>query len=338
MTQSGKGSFDPLTPDAVIAAVEQTHGCRLDGTVTPYPSYVNRVFGLRTDEGAHLVVKVYRPGRWSRKAILEEHDFLEDCRKEEIPVVVPMRDSRGDTLSELTASDGSIEEIYFYALFPKMGGRSFDAESDEDWFRLGTIVGRCHVAGRRRKALFRESCHPVTTTGAYIAELLENDLIHPDCGAEFEALCTEMTALIAPLFDGVEYQRIHGDCHRGNILDRGEEGLLLYDFDDMANGPAVQDIWLLLPDYAYNCRRELAMLLDGYEQFSHLKPSSLPLIEPLRFMRMVYFLVWRSRQRHDFWFQKSFPGWGSEAFWMKEIEDLRVQHSVIRDYLSRGTP
>ena len=327
------GSFDLLTPDAVVAAVEQTHSCRLDGTVTPYPSYVNRVFGLRSDDGTPLVVKFYRPGRWSWEAILDEHDFIYDCAEDEIPVVTPIRVSEGDTLFEVTVVSAGVEETYFYALFPKMGGRSFDAESDEDWYRLGAIVGRCHLAGRKRQAVFRESCHPVSNTEVYLAELLANDLVHPDCKAAFEMLCTEMIAFISPLFDVVAQQRIHGDCHRGNILHRGDEGLLLYDFDDMVNGPAVQDIWLLLPDYASNCRRELIMLLDGYQQFSRLEHITLRLIEPLRFMRMVYFLVWRARQRHDFWFRKNYPDWGNEAFWIKEVEDLRIQQNVIREYL-----
>ena len=51
-----------------------------------------------------------------------------------------------------------------------------------------------------------------------------------------------------PLFDEVHLHRIHGDCHRANILERPGEGLMMIDFDDMVMGPAVQDLWLLLPD------------------------------------------------------------------------------------------
>ncbi len=76
--------------------------------------------------------------------------------------------------------------------------------------------------------------------------------------------------------------------------------------------------------------RELYLLLEGYEQFAPFDPSTLRLIEPLRFMRMIYFLAWRARQRNDYWFRGSFPDWGSEAFWIKETEDLKDQARIIR--------
>ena len=323
------GSFDLLTPEAVIAAVEQAYGLRLDGTVTPYPSYINRVYGLRTDEGRALVTKFYRPGRWSWDGVLDEHEFLLDCAELEIPVVTPLRDLEDDTLCEVTVGTEDIEESFFYALYSQMGGRNFDAESDDDWYRLGTIIGRCHVAGAKKKAEHRETIHPSTSTRGFLLEISENDLVPPSCRDDWNEVSSSTIEMIEPLFEGVQYQRVHGDCHRGNILDRLEEGLLLYDFDDMANGPPVQDLWLLLPDYAENCKRELTMLLDGYNQFSELQTGALDLIEPLRFMRMVYFLVWRARQSHDYWFRSNFPDWGTEAFWIKEIEDLRVQRDVI---------
>ena len=50
-------------------------------------------------------------------------------------------------------------------------------------------------------------------------------------------------------------------------------------------------------------------------------------------MRMIYFLAWRARQRDDYWFRGSFPDWGTEAFWITETEDLRVQAVVIENAL-----
>jgi Ser/Thr protein kinase RdoA (MazF antagonist) len=127
--------------------------------------------------------------------------------------------------------------------------------------------------------------------------------------------------------------RIHGDCHRGNIIDRTGLGLALIDFDDMMQGPPVQDLWLILPGKASDSRREISTLLGAYEQFAGFDMSSLRLIEPLRFMRMIYFLAWRARQRNDYWFRESFPQWGTEAFWIKETEDLREQADEVRDAL-----
>ncbi|POR03941.1 serine kinase [Alkalispirochaeta sphaeroplastigenens] len=342
MSAAAPGSFDELTPHVVTMAVEAFFPFSLDGTVEPYASYVNRVYGLRSDEGEPLVAKFYRPGRWSREAILEEHRFLADLALRDVPVVAPRADSEGDTLFEIEievepGQRGSCDEpageeaaprgtrTFLFALFPRRGGRSFDAEADQDWFRLGSIVGRMHAVAAGEEAPQRVLLDPRKWTGAYAGELLREGVVHGGCAAEFDEVVQSALERIQPLFEGVPLHRLHGDCHRGNILDRPGEGLLLIDFDDMMTGPAVQDLWLLLPDHVQEARRELELLLEGYEQFRPFRREQIELVEPLRFMRMIHFLAWRARQRHDYWFRGNFPDWGNEAFWIKEIEDLREQ-------------
>jgi Ser/Thr protein kinase RdoA (MazF antagonist) len=329
------GSFDGLAPQLTVQAVESSHGVVLDGTLEPYPSYVNRVYGVRTEDGAALVAKFYRPGRWSREAILDEHRFLADLAAAEVPVVAPIAGLDGATLHEVAADgagDGDGGTIPF-AVFPRVGGRTFEPETDDDYRRLGALVGRCHAVAARGTAPHRVACEPATLTASFIDELLEADLVHPDCRPDFERIARATVARIAPLFAGVPAGRIHGDCHRGNLLDRPGAGLALIDFDDMMTGPAVQDAWLLLPGYAADCARELEALLEGYASFAPFDRATLRLVEPLRFMRMIYFLAWRARQRDDHWFRGSFPDWGTEAFWITETEDLRVQAAVIGEAL-----
>jgi Ser/Thr protein kinase RdoA (MazF antagonist) len=331
-------SFDFLSPETVVTAVERAFALTLDGTLQPYPSYINRVYGLRDEQGVSYVVKFYRPARWSHEAVLEEHRFLLDCAEADLPVVAPIPDSDGDTLAELTLAGEGEEMEFLFALFPRWGGRSFDAESEEDWLRLGGVAARCHAVGRKREAPHRAACLPQELTAGFVEELLAGGLVHADCLPEFEAVCREAVDTITPLFANVALQRVHGDCHRGNILDRPGEGLLLIDFDDMMKAPPVQDLWLLLPGKASECPRELGLLLQGYEGFLDFDPTTLVLIEPLRFMRMVYFLAWRARQRLDRWFAREFPDWGGKAFWIKETEDLREQLEVIRETLEDETP
>jgi len=328
-------SFDSLSPELAAQAVEEAYGLDLDGPVEIYPSYVNRVYGLREEEGRGFVAKFYRPGRWKREAILDEHRFMADCAAAELPVAVPLPDSDGETLAELSlevdSPDGKpgTEESYLFALFPKMGGRNFDAESDEDWLRLGSIVGRLHAVGRQGSAPNRLTLTPELTQ-SYVAGLLSSGLVHPDCRTEFEELAREGLELAAPRFEGLRLQRIHGDLHRGNILDRPGSGLLLIDFDDMMTGPAIQDLWLLLPGRASESAREIGLLSEGYEEFSAIDSREYGLIEPLRLMRMLYFLAWRASQRSDYWFKREFPDWGGKAFWIQEVEDLRDQVGVLR--------
>ena len=81
---------------------------------------------------------------------------------------------------------------------------------------------------------------------------------------------------------------------------------MLIDFDDMVTGPAVQDLWLLLPGYYKDCTVEMELLLEGYNQFLHFNRNQLNLIEPLRAMRMIYFLAWCSTQIDDYKFMHNF--------------------------------
>ncbi len=98
-------TFDLLSPNLIVSAVEKAFGLSLDGTLTAYPSYVNRVYGLRSEEEAPYVAKFYRPGRWSREAILEEHAFVADCARLEIPVVAPLAGVAGETLHCVAAAE-----------------------------------------------------------------------------------------------------------------------------------------------------------------------------------------------------------------------------------------
>jgi Ser/Thr protein kinase RdoA (MazF antagonist) len=313
--------FTGLTPQLVVQAVEQAYRLRLDGSITPYPSYVNRVYGVRATDGHEYVVKFYRPDRWSTTALAEEHDFVLACAAAELPVVAPIADDEGFTLQLLEL--GAAE--YACALYPKRGGRGFDAERDEDWFRLGALAGRVHAVGRQADFEDRLICAPEESTQRFVRELKQADVVHPELAEELFATIDQGVALISSLFAGVPMHRIHGDFHRGNVLERGEEGLLLIDFDDTMSGPAVQDLWLLLPGYIEEVGRELVHILDGYRQFAPFDDRWLELIEPLRFMRMIYYLAWNTLQRHDYQFLNANPDWGSRAFWIRELEDIRTQ-------------
>lgn len=319
------GAFDDLSPAIVFEAVEAAYGIRPDGSLWPYSSYVNRVYGLRDEDENDYVVKFYRPGRWSEEAILEEHRFLADCVEAELPVVAPLSSLDGDSLPSfsLDEDDGS---AFSFALFPKRGGRSFDAETDDDWLRLGALAGRLHVVGAKRDARARLTLGPSLALSNLA---VVKPLVHPEFQREFEELCRETIALTAQEISSLGTRRIHGDLHRGNILSRPGEGLLLLDFDDMMVGPPIQDLWLLLPGRGDDASRERSLLLEGYAEFAELEAGSVSAIETLRFYRMLHFLAWRSLQRNDQWFKRDYPDWGSRAFWISELEDFRDQARAI---------
>lgn len=317
-------SFENLTPDCILDAVETAMGRQLTGLTSPLPSYINRVYELQAVNDERLIAKFYRPGRWKRPALQDEHDFVLDCVADEIPVVAPLKLSDGGTIG---AYDGIL-----FSVFPKRSGREMELHTDEGWRRLGSLVGRIHLAGSRREARHRLQMHPETTTVPEIRQLLDSGFMGPGVAGRFRDVTSRIVEIALREFDGVELQRIHGDCHRGNILERPGEGLMVIDFDDMVMGPPVQDIWLLLPNHANQMRHEINLILEGYEQFMEFDDRTLRLVEILRAMRIIYFLAWCSTQVDDFKFQSNFPDWGSDMFWQREVADLEHQyHAILND-------
>ncbi len=325
-------AFDNLSPELALSAVDEAFGVRADGSFFAYPSYANRVYGVRADDGTEYVAKFYRPGRWTMKAILEEHAFVAELAAAEIPVVAPLADRNGETLPELVL-EGPVGDTSFpFALFPKRGGRLFDAERDDDWLRMGALAGRMHSIGAVRPFTARVRLEPGLAT-AYAEEVLACGAVHPDALERFEPVLSQAATLVDRALAAAKARpiRLHGDFHRGNVLDRADAGLLAIDFDDAASGPAVQDLWLLLPGPAAECRRQLALIVEGYEAFMPFDRTTLALVEPLRLLRMIHFVSWQARQRSDRGFTARFEGWGSKEFWFTEAVDLADQIERVQD-------
>jgi len=319
-------TFENLTPDSILTAIERIMGIRLTGLLSPLPSYINRVYEVQAMDGTRLIAKFYRPGRWSREAIADEHRFVFDCREAEVPVVAPLTLGASGTLADY--------EGIPIAMYPKRAGRQLEITDDGDWTRLGALVARMHCAGETRRANARITIDPRLSTMADVGHLC-GGIVPERFREKFRGVVMRIIDAGAPLFEGTERIRVHGDCHRGNILNRLDEGLLLIDFDDMAMGPPVQDLWLLLPERPDKARREIELFLSGYERFRRFDRASLRCIETLRAMRMVYFIAWCGRQKDDFQFQRNFPDWGSDAFWQREINDLTEQMGFV---LESGNP
>lgn len=316
-------NFAKLTPDHFLSVLEEALSVELTSFTHPLPSYINRVYELRDVDDNSYVVKFYRPGRWTKEALQDEHNFLNDCAEFEIPVVAPIKLSNGSTL-------GNIDDIIF-TVFPRKAGRQFDIEDEESWTRVGSLLGRIHNVGAQRKASHRLNLTPAETTNKYVEEL--GDIATDKWQQPYSDICKRIVETVNPYFEGLESIRIHGDFHVGNILHRMEQGLMIIDFDDMMNGPAVQDFWLLLPDHYPASKKYLDLMLSGYSQFRDVNPRSPLLIEGLRAMRMIYFTAWSAMQREDFQFKNKFPDWGSETFWSREVSDLRTQYANIMDSL-----
>ncbi len=317
--------FETLSPDQIIDAVEAAVGQPMTGFTSPLPSYINRVYELQSMAGERLIAKFYRPGRWNKAALQEEHEFMQDCAAAEIPVVLPLELQNGLTIEE-------VNNISF-SVYPKRLGREFEIVKDEDWKRIGTLIARIHNVGQAKDAPNRVHLHPMASMTNDVKQLTEGGFIPLQYLSDFRNICDRILDIANQLFEDTERIRIHGDCHSGNVIFRPENGIRLIDFDDMMTGPPVQDLWFLLPEYADKCKREIELMIEGYELFRGFDQKSVLLIEPLRAMRIIYFMAWCSRQAKDYQFKNNFPDWGSDAFWQIEINGLNNQLIIINESL-----
>ncbi len=305
--------FFRLTPDPVLDAVE-AGGFRTTGHCSALNSLENRVYDVRLEDGSHVVAKFYRPARWSREAILEEHRLLADLREAEIPVCSPLAFADGETLHRV--------EGIWYAVWPRTGGRAPDELSDEQVAILGRLLARIHNTGALHDAPARRRL----TSETFVREPLEllRERLPPSCSARYLRAAERVAALYDERSVGVPVHRIHGDCHVGNLL-RGDEGFFFLDFDDFVVGPAVQDVWMLVPGRDAEGARQRALLVEAYRQFRDFDPRWLRLAEPLRAMRFIHYAAWIARRWSDPAFPPTFPHFGTEDYWETETRDLEEQ-------------
>lgn len=315
--------FHALTPDTVIGIAEQALGGECTNLYRPLNSYINRVCELERRDGSGLIVKFYRPGRWTSQALQEEHSFLHALAQQEIPVIAPLVQQDGTTL-------GNFQGIH-YALFEKCGGRSYDEYTDDQWLELGRLLGRIHSIAEQQTLTSRVTMVPDRLTRDQVDFLLHSGLLPADMQPRFQELTSRLIADIQPLFADVTLLPIHGDCHFSNIIYRPGESFYLIDFDDMAMGPPVQDFWMLLPGYVDDCFVEVDLFLEGYETFRHFDRRTLRLIEPLRAMRYIHYIAWCAHQVVEDGQTRVIDNFGSREYWQLELDDLADQLERIAE-------
>ena len=314
MSEAVTDLFLELTPEKVLEAVEAA-GLRCNPACYALNSFENRVYEveLADDERTRVVSKFYRPSRWTEGQIREEHAFMADLVDAEIPICPVRAFPDGDTLKR-------IEGIY-YCIYDRFGGRAPDEPSDEAVERLGMMLGRMHNVGAARPAPARLRL----TADAYarddLAWLRARRTIPPHLERRYLDAAEAICAAADERMRGVPMHRIHGDFHLGNLLLR-EGWFHALDFDDMMVGPAVQDLWLLLPGRGVETRRQRELFIEAYEHFRGFDRTTLRLIEPLRGLRLIHYTAWLARRWHDPIFPRTWPHFGTEAYWAEEAADL----------------
>lgn len=336
MTTSSDRDDDPaqipfagLTPDLILDALEAA-GRIPDGRLLALNSYENRVWQVGVEGGAPVVMKFYRPGRWSDAQILEEHHFVQQLADAEIPAV-PAMPLAGSTL----LSHGGFR----YSVFPRCGGREPELGRADTLTWLGRFIGRIHAVGAVHPYQSRPALDIASSGTAPRDWLLAHDCIPDDLREPWQAAAGLALDAVQRCYDragDVSVLRLHGDCHRGNVLwidaddaRGGSAGPHFVDFDDSRMGPAIQDLWMLLEGDRAEMQRQLADIVAGYEDFAEFAPRELYLVEALRTLRLLHYSAWLASRWRDPAFPAAFPWFGTARYWQDRILELREQIALM---------
>jgi Ser/Thr protein kinase RdoA (MazF antagonist) len=315
--------FTILTPDRILDAVENL-GYHCDGGLNALNSYENRVFQIGIVDSAPIIVKFYRPSRWSFEQIVEEHQFCRELAVAEWPIVEPLVHENGTSAHRY--------DEFTFALFPRFGGHAPELDNLNTLELLGRSLGRLHAIG----AVKPFSNRPHLDIKSYGIDsrgfLLCNNFLPPSLLQDYDSLTKDIIKTIEQRFSKCSYTsiRIHADCHPGNILWRDDRGIFV-DFDDCRMGPAVQDLWMLLSGDRQDQASQLDAILEGYEMFHDFNDAELTLIEPLRTLRMMNYAAWIAKRWADPAFPRIFPWFNTERYWGEHILELREQLARLQD-------
>jgi len=320
---SGTLAYQNLGPAEILDAIEAT-GLRCDGRLLALNSYENRVYQVGQQDGSNLVAKFYRPERWSKAAILEEHAFSQELADDEIPVVPPTR-IHGRTLHQHAG--------FSFALFPCRGGRTPELDDLELLKQLGRLIGRIHARGRTRPFRDRPTLDIHSFGELSRTYLLEHDFVPPDLRPAYATTCDDLLLRIAQCFERAgpcAELRLHGDLHPGNVLVNDAQ-LFIVDLDDARTGHAVQDLWMFLSGDQYEQQPQLGVLLEGYTRFADFNARELHLIEALRTLRMMHYAAWIARRWEDPAFKQAFPWFAERRYWDDHVLALREQAALMQE-------
>jgi Ser/Thr protein kinase RdoA (MazF antagonist) len=314
--------YSALTPDVVLDAL-QSVGQRPDGRLLALNSYENRVYQVMMEDGPPCVAKFYRPERWSDAQIAEEHAFVRELTEREVPVAAPLELAGRGTLHAFGG--------FRFAVYARLGGRAPELEDRATLEWMGRFVGRIHAVGASRPFLAR----PALDLASFGEEprdwLLAHRFVPPDLLEAWQSVAALALEGVRRCYDrtgAVGALRLHGDCHAGNLL-WTDDGPHFVDFDDSRSGPAVQDLWMLLPGERAAMASSLADVLAGYESFREFDRRELHLIEALRTLRLLHYSAWIARRWDDPAFPAAFSWFNTQRYWQDRILELREQVALM---------
>jgi Ser/Thr protein kinase RdoA (MazF antagonist) len=339
--KTNKQNFFDLDPNIICLSAEK-HGFVPTGEIQQLNSIENRVFDIKLEPDSDfgqllanqsierlsnssggssavnlikpsIIAKFYRPERWSELTIQDEHNFEIELHNESLKVGVPYTLKNNKTIDYF-------ENIPF-AFFEKIRGRLIQEFMPSHFKQIGRWLAQLHNIGEAKVAMNRNEFGP-TSENKWEALDQMRSVISLEVQTEYyknaEILFKDLDDRLADL----NYLRIHGDLHRGNILE-SPEGLVVVDFDDFLNGPAVQDFWMLFQEENYAEADEFENFVSGYEELRLFPFDDLILIPLLRAYRLVSYSAWIHKRWSDPSFPRLFPQFETYNYWAEQNEELK---------------
>ena len=318
--------FEQLSPDWVMSAVEQL-GYTCSGHVMALGSYENRVYqvGLINqvgllDQDTPIIIKFYRPDRWSEAQIQEEHDFSFEAADHDILVVTPIKNDAGQSVFKYQG--------FMLAVFPRKGGHSPELDYQDNLSIMGRTLARLHNIGASKQFEHRPHLN-AQTFGHDIVNYVAEHHIPFEHKSSYLAVTEQILGMAEQQLSNAQNIRVHGDLHVGNILLRDDLAHLV-DFDDSRMAPAIQDIWMLLSGNSDEQQAQLQKIIAAYNEFRDFPHHELHMIESLRSLRMIHHTGWIARRWNDPAFPVAFPWFEDFNYWTHHIQDLQTQLNALQ--------
>lgn len=225
--------FARLDPNTVMSALEDI-GLPCDGHLQALNSFENRVFLVGLDNGESRIAKFYRPGRWQREQLLEEHAFAAELMMAEIPLAAPLprqmltataeeiqdwRDTLEDVIIDSDDEDsapdagnsafciqGNVEDSlyqshgYFIAIYQRHGGRVPEMDNVRHGpamrQRIGQFIARIHQVGARHSFARRPAISGHGNSARSIDIVLQSPWLPAEQRSTWESVARECANLI----------------------------------------------------------------------------------------------------------------------------------------------
>jgi Ser/Thr protein kinase RdoA (MazF antagonist) len=357
--------FAQLDAELILSAAEST-GLRSTGRFQQLNSMENRVYAVEIEDPkqtrgvGQIIIKFYRPQRWTPAMLVSEHALLRLLAEENIetPKLIPIvrpefthpeastlrAKLRGDLPHSFpTSATLGKAGIFSFAVWEKIYGRVPLELEEKDLLGIGRTVARMHN-------LFESHIDPAQfvrpkfSLDMYVHTPLKNLTEWNRVPRQFSS---GLFQLIEHVGRGLEWLShadvfipVHGDLHRLNLVQMTEGGQFWFvDFDDCQMGLAMQDVWplastcgIIVPEHLENVSSSdyaLGLLTEGYRDFRALPNDWEIFVEPLRTLKMIHYLGWIAGRWNDPFFRRTFSFFEENEYWEKTYFDLSDQQQSL---------